>query len=66
MFCTVYSSFSEADLLPSKSLQLSKRDRTERQLGKSVMDYLKMAISKGCSELELQLDGCVKISCIFQ
>lgn len=37
MLCNVYSKFSEADLLPSHSLQLSMRNGAECQLGKFMM-----------------------------
>lgn len=37
MLCNVYSKFSEADLLPSYSLQLSMRNETECQPGKFMM-----------------------------
>lgn len=37
IFCNVYSKFSEADLLPSHSLQLSMRNGTECQPGKFMM-----------------------------
>lgn len=37
MLCNVYSKFSEADLLPSHSLQLSMRNGAECQPGKFIM-----------------------------